>query len=112
MKSQMEIGNDEKKDQLLKTTDEHGTLLFTVKNLFEKIFRKGAGPDNYFLWQKAAELKNLDSSPQAFSEEDCLVHLDAIKTYIYGLDLFLQYLNKPISDEEMKGFNKHKQTYY
>ena len=101
LKSQLEIGNDEQKDQLLRTTDEHGTLLFSIKNLYEKIARRNEQNGYEIHFNRGlddGERRDGEGIP-AFGEQDCLRQLDYIKTYISGFNDFRAILGDKEKDE-------------
>lgn len=76
-KALLMIGNEEKTEQMLKTTSEHGIILMSIKSLWQKIALKNEQNDNevHFIWHKnvpRGEEVNSGGSQPAFSQEDCL----------------------------------------
>ena len=85
------IGNEEETEMRLKETNEHGIILMSIKNLFEKIGVKNEqnGHDCSLVQHKnlAAALgeDNQDrgqAKTQKYSENECLLQLDVVKAYI------------------------------
>ena len=85
------IGNEEKTEMRLKETNEHGIILMSIKNLFEKIGVKNEqnGHDVSLVQHKnlAAALGEdtrdaNQARTQKYSENECLLQLDVVKAYI------------------------------
>ena len=98
------IGNQDKTEQLLKKTSEHGVILMSIKSLWQKIALKtdntGKQRDIVFIWSKIGQGQS-NGGPDGetvFSQQLCLDQLDVIKTYIEGYDLFRAELDKPIAE--------------
>ena len=85
------IGNEEETEMRLKETNEHGIILMSIKNLFEKIGVKNEqnGHDCSLVQHKnlAAALgedsqDRGQAKTQKYSENECLLQLDVVKAYI------------------------------
>ena len=90
-KARLMIGNEEKTEMRLKETNEHGIILMSIKNLFEKIGVKNEqnGHDCSLVQHKnlAAALgedsqDRGQAKTQKYSENECLLQLDVVKAYI------------------------------
>lgn len=108
------IGNQDKTEQLLKKTSEHGVILMSIKSLWQKIALKtDKQKEIYFIWHKSGQgQSSTPGEDTVFSQEDCLGQLDVIKAYIEGYQLFRAELDKPIAEiDQSKVGQKSKQTY-
>lgn len=118
-KAALLIGNQDKTEQLLKTTSEHGTILMSIRSICNKISAKEGqeGKERYFVWHKLPQSRDSgDGKDQetVYTPKDCLEQLDVIKEYITGFDAFMQKLNEPYDPDAARtlGNNKKKVTLY
>lgn len=121
-KAALMIGNEEKTEILLKKTSEHGIILMSIKSLFQKIATKTEqnGGEVNFIWRMSVPQPRTDDQHQTEKEkeretvydpEECYNQLDVIREYIEGFQAFTRLLNEPI-DQDIKGVQKNKQTYF
>ena len=118
------IGNEEKTEMRLKETNEHGIILMSIKNLFEKI---GVKNDQNEYDISLVQHKNLAAAlgeestqtrdgnqgrTQKYSENECLLQLEVIKSFIEGFDEFAKALNQPIETALDQKGKPTKQTYF
>ena len=90
-KARLMIGNEEKTEMRLKETNEHGIILMSIKNLFEKI---GVKNEQNCHDISLVQHKNLaaalgedtrdggQAKTQKYSENECLLQLDVVNAYI------------------------------
>ena len=115
------IGNEEKTEMRLKETNEHGIILMSIKNLFEKI---GVKNDQNGYDVSLVQHKNLNAAlgeagrdgnqarTQKYDENECLKQLEVVKAYIQGFDLFLKELSQPIENTVDSKGKPSKLTYF
>ena len=74
-KAQLMIGNDEKTEQLLKKTSEHGTILMSIDSLYKKVAVKNEqnGMDTNFTQHKSGDVRDdaASGSMPVFTEKTC-----------------------------------------
>ena len=95
------IGNEEKTEQMLKTTKEHGVILMSIKSIWSKVAIKNQQNQQaiYFIQVNAQED---GSESQNFGKNEAFDQLDTIKAYIQGFDDFCGLLNETVENVDGK----------
>lgn len=111
-KAQLMIGNDEKTEQLLKKTSEHGTILMSIDSLYKKVAVKNEqnGMDTNFTQHKSGDVRDdaASGSMPVFTEKTCEDQLEVIKTYITSFERFRKELGSRVDDSDAS-VKKHNQ---
>ena len=111
-KEALVLGNEEKTEERLSKTNEHGQILMTINSLYESIMKYSEEHNKYFF--KPSSIPDVPAHFNVIksNEESSLKQLDVISEVIQNFQKFVQKLGEEAVDPVLATDASQKMTYY